>query len=85
MGIVPAEGPEPPQEEILKALFRGGLSTSENVSDVSGRGVGLDVVHSNVDAMGGAIEIQTEKGRGTTFRITLPGALDDAANIPEND
>lgn len=63
------------QEEILALLFEPGFSTKDEVSEISGRGVGLDVVKNNVAAMGGMIEIQSTPGLGTTFYLTLPITL----------
>lgn len=60
-------------EDILKDfLFMSGVSTAEQVTEVSGRGVGMDVVRKNVEESGGAIFIDSVKGRGTLFRISLP-------------
>jgi len=56
-------------------IFLPGLSTSEQVSNVSGRGVGMDVVKSNLDRLGGQIEIHSEVGKGSAFRIKLPLTL----------
>jgi len=56
-------------------VFLPGLSTAEKVSDVSGRGVGMDVVKTNLDRLGGQVEIDSVAGRGTTFRIKLPLTL----------
>ncbi|MEA1950860.1 MAG: hybrid sensor histidine kinase/response regulator [Planctomycetota bacterium] len=61
--------------ELLDFLFLPGFSTSEQVTEVSGRGVGMDVVHTMVHSVGGKIRIQTEPGRGTTVRIELPITL----------
>jgi two-component system chemotaxis sensor kinase CheA len=62
-------------EEALYLIFRSGLSTASFVSDISGRGVGLDVVRANVEATRGRIEIHTELGVGTEFRIIVPITL----------
>ena len=56
-------------------IFHPGLSTAEEVSDVSGRGVGMDVVKRNINDLGGMIEVVSELGKGTTFRIRLPLTL----------
>ncbi len=56
-------------------IFLPGLSTTQNVSDVSGRGVGMDVVKTNLDRMGGQVEISSEVGKGSIFRIKLPLTL----------
>ncbi|HEV8472344.1 MAG TPA: chemotaxis protein CheA [Methylomirabilota bacterium] len=62
-------------EEAYRLIFRPGLSTAERITEVSGRGVGMDVVARNVEALGGSIAIQSEPGRGTTFRVKLPLTL----------
>ena len=62
-------------DEALRLIFRAGLSTADRVDEVSGRGVGMDVVAANVAALGGSITIQSEPGQGTTFRVKLPLTL----------
>lgn len=62
-------------EEAWALIFRPGLSTAEKVTEVSGRGVGMDVVKRNVEALGGRITIHSSPGRGTTFKIKLPLTL----------
>ena len=59
----------------ISLIFLPGLSTNTEVSDVSGRGVGMDVVKTNLDRLGGKVEIVSVPGRGTTFRIKLPLTL----------
>lgn len=59
-------------EETYELLFQPGFSTAQVVSDVSGRGVGLDAVRERVMALGGRVDVQSEPGRGTLFRIHLP-------------
>ncbi|MBF0415149.1 MAG: hybrid sensor histidine kinase/response regulator [Magnetococcales bacterium] len=62
-----------PRQELLKLIFHPGLSTSQIITDFSGRGVGMDVVHKNiVDVMNGTIEVESEEGRGTRFILRLP-------------
>ena len=61
--------------EIIQFLFHAGLSTAEKVTDVSGRGVGMDVVKNNIEKLGGNIEIQSVLGKGTTVRLLLPLTL----------
>lgn len=60
------------EPELLRLTFKAGLSTSTFVTDVSGRGVGLDVVRTNVEAAHGRIEVRTKQGLGTEFRIVVP-------------
>jgi two-component system chemotaxis sensor kinase CheA len=62
-------------EEALALIFRPGLSTAERVTEVSGRGVGMDVVKRNVEALSGSIAIRSTVGKGTTFVIKLPLTL----------
>jgi two-component system, chemotaxis family, sensor kinase CheA len=62
-------------QEIFDLIFRPGFSTADEVTEVSGRGVGLDVVHSVLMRMKGTIETETDLGQGTTFRLKLPLTL----------
>ena len=62
-------------EEVQRLVMRPGFSTAEKVTDVSGRGVGLDVVATRVRALGGMLEIESEEGRGTVFTLQLPQTL----------
>ncbi|WP_315710958.1 chemotaxis protein CheA [Brenneria uluponensis] len=62
-------------EEVGMLIFAPGFSTAEKVTDVSGRGVGMDVVKRNIQEMGGHVEIHFQKGKGTTIRILLPLTL----------
>lgn len=62
-------------EEAYKIIFLPGFSTKQEVTDISGRGVGMDVVKSNIEALKGDIQIETAIGTGTTFRILLPLTL----------
>lgn len=64
-----------PDEEVYRLLTRPGFSTAETVTDVSGRGVGLDVVATRVRALGGMLEIWSEPGRGTSMTLQLPQTL----------
>ncbi|EII2884425.1 chemotaxis protein CheA [Escherichia coli] len=61
--------------EVAMLIFAPGFSTAEQVTDVSGRGVGMDVVKRNIQEMGGHVEIQSKQGTGTTIRILLPLTL----------
>jgi len=60
---------------LIQLIFRPGFSTATEVSDISGRGVGMDVVHANLSKLSGAIDVETTLGKGTTVRITLPLTL----------
>jgi chemosensory pili system protein ChpA (sensor histidine kinase/response regulator) len=60
------------ERDILDLIFLPGLTTATSVTTAAGRGVGMDVVRSNIGRLGGEIEVQTEAGRGTRFRIRLP-------------
>jgi chemosensory pili system protein ChpA (sensor histidine kinase/response regulator) len=60
------------ERDILDLIFLPGLTTATSVTTTAGRGVGMDVVRANVSRLGGEIEVQTEAGRGTRFRIRLP-------------
>ena len=62
-------------KDVIDLLFRPSFSTAEKLSDVSGRGVGLDVVKTKIEALGGDIEVVTEMGKGSTFVIRLPLTL----------
>lgn len=63
------------EQEIVDLLFEPSFSTSEKITDVSGRGVGLDVVKSKITALGGHIEVKTELGKGSKFIVRLPLTL----------
>jgi len=73
-GII-AKDKELTEDESYALIFKPGFSTANAVGDLSGRGVGMDVVKSNIDALRGSVQIITEKNRGTTFRIKLPLTL----------
>ena len=91
-GLVAADA-VPSQEECLELIFRPGFSSAETVTEVSGRGVGLDAVKSAIEAMKGSVSLWSPQGEGTTFQITLPitlaiiqslivGCCDEAFAIP---
>jgi two-component system chemotaxis sensor kinase CheA len=73
-GLVEA-GQDLPPEEIFKLIFHPGLSTAEKVTSISGRGVCMDVVKKNVEALRGRIDISSTRGKGTIFTIRLPLTL----------
>ncbi len=64
-----------PEKEIFELIFENGFSTKENVSEISGRGVGMNVVKEMIEAMKGTYEIESKIGLGTTFRLKLPLTL----------
>jgi two-component system chemotaxis sensor kinase CheA len=68
-------GQELSEQEIFMLIFSAGLSTAEKVTDVSGRGVGMDVVKRNVESLRGRIDITSVEGKGSTFTIRLPLTL----------
>jgi two-component system chemotaxis sensor kinase CheA len=70
-----AQGSRPSDEELNLLIFEPGFSTVEQVSDLSGRGVGMDVVRQNVRALGGRIEVESRPGKGTLIRLVLPLTL----------
>ena len=75
-GLITAEQAERMSErELLNLALLPGLSTAEKVTNVSGRGVGMDVVRTNIEKIGGSIDIQSWKGRGTTIKIKIPLTL----------
>jgi len=73
-GIIPADAVLT-DEEIDQLICAPGFSTAETISNISGRGVGMDVVRSNVEALGGRVEISSVPGKGTTFTMVLPLTL----------
>ena len=60
------------EEEKVRLIFSPGFTSAEEVSELSGRGVGMDVVKTNIEKLNGKIEIKTTPGQGTEFLITLP-------------
>jgi len=73
--ISPAAADAATERDVMNLLMAPGFSTAERISDVSGRGVGMDVVRTNVESLGGQIEIDSEWGQGTTVRLRLPLTL----------
>jgi two-component system chemotaxis sensor kinase CheA len=61
--------------EAVNLVFNAGLSTASEVTNVSGRGVGLDVVKTNIESLGGSVNVESVPGQGTTFTLTLPLTL----------
>ncbi|MBI3705209.1 MAG: chemotaxis protein CheW [Rhizobiales bacterium] len=73
-GLVSADA-TPSEDEIANLIMLPGFSTAETVSDISGRGVGMDVVRSNIQDIGGRISVKSERGRGMTIQLALPLTL----------
>jgi len=69
------------ETDALALIFHSGLSTSSIITDVSGRGVGMSIVRENVVALGGDVTVSSEKGKGTTFRLTLPVSLSNSRGV----
>ena len=74
LGII-KEGQELSDHDTFMLIFHPGLSTAEKVTSISGRGVGMDVVRKNIESLRGRVDIQSERGKGTTFFIRLPLTL----------
>lgn len=63
------------EAELTGLIFLPGFSTAETITTLSGRGVGMDVVKTNIESIGGTVEVETELGKGTTFRLRIPLTL----------
>lgn len=79
--VTESEAEKMPDREVYKLLFHSGFSTAEKISDISGRGVGLDVVKNKIESLGGNVEVDSEPGSGTTFTIQLPLTLSIMASM----
>ncbi|WP_129722475.1 chemotaxis protein CheA [Xylanivirga thermophila] len=76
LGLITAEELEKLNDnQIIEYLFHPGFSTAQKVSDISGRGVGLDVVKTKIESLGGIVQVETKKGLGTSFILKLPLTL----------
>ena len=73
--ITPEQGESMSEKDIINLLFHAGFSTSKKISDVSGRGVGLDVVKSKIESLSGEVEVKSKLGEGSTWTIRLPLTL----------
>jgi two-component system chemotaxis sensor kinase CheA len=74
-GLVDAARGELSDDELVRIISRSGFTTAERVTDISGRGVGIDAVMNRVRSMGGAVEIRSKEGEGTTVTVRLPLTL----------
>jgi two-component system chemotaxis sensor kinase CheA len=75
-GLLPeGQARDLPERQLIPYIFAPGLSTAETVTEVSGRGVGMDIVKSRIEGLNGTVDVRTEPGRGTTFTIRLPLTL----------
>lgn len=74
LGII-SEGQSISDKDVVDLIFHAGFSTAEQVTDISGRGVGMDVVRRNIKELGGTIEVETQQGKGSIFTIRLPLTL----------
>ena len=75
MGLSESDLEGSSETELLDLIFEAGFSTADRVTELSGRGVGMDVVRSNLNIIGGSIRVETEAGKGTTFILTVPVSL----------
>lgn len=75
LGLVDAEREELEDDEILRVISRAGFSTADRVTELSGRGVGIDAVLSRVRSLGGTVELRSRDGQGTSFSLRLPVTL----------
>ena len=75
MGLTERDLDNSSKAELLDLIFEAGFSTADRVTELSGRGVGMDVVRSNLNIIGGSIRVETETGKGTTFTLTVPVSL----------
>jgi two-component system chemotaxis sensor kinase CheA len=73
--VGPEQAARMSEREILDLIFRPGFSTAERVTNVSGRGVGMDVVRTNIERIGGSVDVHSRRGEGTTFRVKIPLTL----------
>jgi two-component system, chemotaxis family, sensor kinase CheA len=74
-GLVSAEAGELPDEEVYPLIFQPGFSTADKITDVSGRGVGTDVVKRNIEALRGKVDVRSDPGQGCVFMLRLPLTL----------
>lgn len=71
-GLITAEQADRNEREMVNLIFLPGFSTAEKITNVSGRGVGMDVVKTNIEKIGGTVDVQSKLGYGTTLNIKIP-------------
>jgi len=71
-GLLSENDPGLSDDQLFELIFSPGFSTAETITDISGRGVGMDVVKKNIEALNGRIDIQSEEGKGAMFSIQIP-------------
>src|SRR5213596_1758276 len=74
LGLLPADA-EPTEQQLIECLFQPGFSTASKVTQISGRGIGMDVVRAEITALGGRVEVHAVEGKGTRFVLYLPLTL----------
>jgi chemosensory pili system protein ChpA (sensor histidine kinase/response regulator) len=80
LGLIPADV-EATEARLIECIFSPGFSTAAKITQISGRGVGMDVVRADIAALGGRVEVATEPGKGTTFTLFLPLTLAVAQTV----
>jgi chemosensory pili system protein ChpA (sensor histidine kinase/response regulator) len=80
LGLIPADS-EPTEARLIECIFAAGFSTAQSVTQISGRGVGMDVVRSEIAALGGRVDVSTVRQKGTTFTLYLPLTLAIAQTV----
>ncbi|MDE2359882.1 MAG: Hpt domain-containing protein [Betaproteobacteria bacterium] len=73
-GMIPAEA-EPTEQQLVECLFQPGFSTAHELTQISGRGIGMDVVRNEIVSLGGRVDVHSEAGKGTCFKLFLPLTL----------
>ena len=74
-GLIQGTGSDLSDEKIFKLIFEPGFSTADKITDISGRGVGMDVVKKNIEKLNGRIDVKSEEGNGSTFILRIPLTL----------
>ena len=74
-GVIEASAKNISSDDLVRLLLRGGISTSQTITEVSGRGIGLDIVRESVERLGGEVVFRSVPGRGTTFELVIPPSL----------